>query len=102
MRSKAEEINRKLSRHFLNSPPVINGDSEKPIENNSECQDEIEMFSPNGPKYNSIGSSVIGEKRTFSLIELADSVQEQNKRLDEVSVYNLMNLAHVKEEGLSL
>ena len=99
MRSKAEEMTRKLSRHFLNSPSVINGDKEEPIENNSEYQDEIEMSSPNGRKYNSIGSSVIGKKRTFSLIDLADSGPEQNKPLDGVSVYNLMNLAQVKEEG---
>ena len=99
MRSKAEEMTRKLSRHFLNSPSVINGDNEEPIENISEYQDEIEMSSPNGPNYNSIGSSVIGKKRTFSLIDLADSGREQNKPLGEVSVYNLMNLAHVKEEG---
>ena len=53
---------RKLSRHFLNSPSVINGDNEETIENNSEYQDEIEMPSLNGPKYNSVGSSVLGKK----------------------------------------
>ena len=39
------------------------------------------------------------KKRTFSLIDLADSGPEQSKTLDEVSVYILMNIEHVKEEG---
>ena len=77
MRSKAEEMTRKLSRHFLSSPPVINGDKEEAIEINSEYQDEIERSSPNGPKYNSIGSSVIRKKRTFSLIDLDDPGPEK-------------------------
>ena len=67
MRSKPEEITRKLSQHFLNSPLVIHGDDEEPIEISSEHQEKFEMNSPNGPKYSSIGSSVIGKKRTFSL-----------------------------------
>ena len=57
------------------------------------------MSSPNGLKCNSIGSSVIEKKRRSSHIDFADSGPEQNKPLDEVPVYNLMNLAHVKEEG---
>ena len=99
MRYKAEEMSTKLSRHFLNSLHVINVYDEEPIVINNESRNEFERSSPNGPTYSSVGSSVTGEKRTFSLIDLADSCPKQEKTLDEVSVYRLMNLAYVKEEG---
>ena len=61
MRSKAEEMNRKLFCHFLRSPPVTHGNDEEHIEISSEYQDEIEMSSLNGLKHSTIVSSVIGK-----------------------------------------
>ena len=68
MRSKAEEMTRKLSRHFLNSPPVIHGNVEEPIEINSEYQDETEISSPNVRKDSSIGPLVTVKECRFSLM----------------------------------
>ncbi len=52
---------------------------EEPSEND-ECS------ASNGPNFSSKFSSVVGKKRTFSLLDLADSGPETSKPLDEVSV----------------
>ena len=60
---------------------------------------EEEFSSSNRPNFSSIGSFVLGKKRLFRLIDLADSRREQSKPLDKFSVCNLVNVTRVKNDG---
>ncbi len=39
------------------------------------------------------------KRRSFSLIDFADSGPDQSEPLDEASLYNLMNQSQVKSDG---
>ncbi len=99
MRQKGEDMTRRLTRHFLNCTNTNDFDNGKSIESVEEPSENDECSASDGTNFSSIDSSVVGNMRTFSSLDLADSGSETSKHLDEVSVYNLMNLSQVKGDG---
>ena len=79
MLQKVEDMTRKLTRCFLNCTNANDFDSGKSIQSEEEPSENDECSASNGPNFSSIGSSVLGKKRTFSLLDLADSEPETSK-----------------------
>ncbi len=58
-----------------------------------------EIRSENGPNSNPPHLCISGRKRAFSLLDFADSELSTQVDLDEISIYNELNVGAVKEKG---
>ena len=96
MRMKAEEFTRKLARpHLINvpHPHSLFGDGTIDIDGLSRSSSE------NGPNQQTQQQTLCGQKRSFSLIDFADSEPTPRTDNDEISIYNDMNLTNIKQMG---
>ena len=98
-RSRAEEFARKLSRKFQMKNQLPHR-SESPI--NIECDKGLEPSSNGSSTVSRVRNRMVpfpnqvrGKKRSFDLMECADSAPVDRRSLDEVCLYNLVQVGTI-------
>ncbi len=96
-RSKAEDFTRKLLRKEKEKTGIQNVDM-GPIEVDEDCPTESNMDDIGGILDSSQSRRVVGLKRTFETMARADTQPRNVQRLDEIWLYNFLQLGHSTEE----
>ncbi len=96
---KAEEMARKLARgQFACAPHTHVQHQSQPIDVDRMAPIARDIRREHGPNPNPPHSCISGRERAFSILDFADSEPSTQVDLDELSIYNEMNIRAVKEK----